>query len=110
MSANAMTEKMRVAAVALIVVAIQALFGCAHEKESTSGAKREDARITAAVQALINGHPDLGPPNLIQVRARNRIVYLSGFVNTDLAISNAEAVALQAPGVARVVSSIGVEQ
>jgi osmotically-inducible protein OsmY len=89
-------------AAVLAIVIVGPLFGCALEG-------REDARIAANVKAALDQHPDLGPPNLIYVDAREHVVYLSGSVNTDLTVANAEALAHQVPGVARVVSSIGVE-
>jgi osmotically-inducible protein OsmY len=70
----------------------------------------EDARITAEVRGKIAEHPDLGPPNLIYVMTRHRVVRLSGIVATDLSAANAEEVARHVPGVARVVSDISVEQ
>jgi osmotically-inducible protein OsmY len=69
----------------------------------------EDARITAEVRGAIAEHPDLRPPNLIYVMSRRRVVYLSGIVATPLSAANAEGVARQVPGVARVVSNISVD-
>jgi osmotically-inducible protein OsmY len=96
-------------AVVLAIVIVAPLFGCALEGQAATGARREDARIAANVKAVIDQHPDLGPPNLIYVDVRDHVVYLSGLVNTNLTVANAEALAHQVPGVARVVDSIGVE-
>jgi len=50
----------------------------------------------------------LQPPNLIQVQTLDHVVYLSGLVDTDFQQQMAQSVALQAPGVSRVVNSIGL--
>jgi osmotically-inducible protein OsmY len=97
----------KAAILAIVIVAL--LLGCALEGQAATDARREDARIAANVQAVIDQHPDLGPPNFIYVDVRDHVVYLSGLVNTDLTVANAEALAHQVPGVARVVGSIGVE-
>jgi osmotically-inducible protein OsmY len=65
-----------------------------------------DARITAEVRALLDQHAALGPPNLIRVQTLDRVVYLSGQVSTDLQREIAQSIALEAPGVARVVNSL----
>jgi osmotically-inducible protein OsmY len=97
-------------AVSLAIVIVQPLFGCALERQTASGAGREDATIAADVKAVIAQHPDLGPPNLIYVDARDHVVYLSGLVNTGITIADAEALARQVPGVVRVASTIAVDQ
>jgi osmotically-inducible protein OsmY len=97
-------------AVGLAIVIVQPLFGCALDGQAATGAGREDATITADVEAAIGQHADLGPPNLIYVDARDHVVYLSGLVNTELTNANAEAIARQVPGVARVVNSIAVDE
>ena len=76
-------------AVALAIVIVATLFGCALDRQAATGARQEDARIAADVKAVIEQHPDLGPPNLIYVDVRDHVVYLSGLVNTDLTIANA---------------------
>ena len=96
-------------AAVLAVVIVELLFGCALEKEAATAGRQEDASIAANVKAAIDRHPDLGPPNLIYVDVRDHVVYLSGLVNTELTVANAEALARQVPGVARVVDSIGVQ-
>jgi osmotically-inducible protein OsmY len=70
----------------------------------------EDARITADVRGAIAEHPDLGTPNLIYVMSRHNVVYLSGTTVTPLSSANAEGVARQVPGVARVVNNISFEE
>jgi osmotically-inducible protein OsmY len=103
-------ETTRFRVVSLVIAMVQLLFGCSLERPATSGAGREDATLTADVKAVIAQHPDLGPPNLIYVDTRDRVVYLSGSVNTELTRTDAEALARQAPGVTRVVTTIAVDE
>jgi osmotically-inducible protein OsmY len=60
------------------------------------------------VNALLAQHPALQAPNLLQVRTLDHVVYLNGLVDTDFERQMAEAVALEAPGVTKVVNSIGL--
>jgi len=96
---------------AMAIVWLAILPGCAayetYEKCGFAGCP-DDRRITQDVQALFNEHPALEPPNLIEVRTLDHVVYLSGLVDTDLERQMAETVAAGAQGVARVVNSIGL--
>jgi osmotically-inducible protein OsmY len=85
-----------------------ALAGCAtYDKCGLEGCAG-DAQVTQNVQTLFDHHPALGPPNSIQVQTLNHVVYLNGTVGEGLQSSEAESVALGAPGVTRVVNSISV--
>jgi osmotically-inducible protein OsmY len=80
------------------------LSGCAtFEKCGLKGCPG-DAQITAEVKALFDRHPELGTS--IDVQTLDHVVYLHGLVDTPLGPGIAESVALDAPGVTRVVSSI----
>jgi hyperosmotically inducible periplasmic protein len=84
------------------------LHGCALTgSESTP---KGDARITAAVKAAIDKHPDLGPPNQIYVDTRDRVVYLSGTVDDGLVAQNAVSVARGVRGVSDVVNNVSVDK
>jgi osmotically-inducible protein OsmY len=67
-----------------------------------------DATVTRAVQALFAQHPAIEAPNVIDVQTLNHVVYLYGLVDTELQRRLAESVAREAPGVARVVNTIGL--
>jgi len=67
-----------------------------------------DAGITSRVHARLVLHPVLEPPNLISVQTLDGVVYLYGLVDTVFERELAGEVALQTPGVARVVNSIGI--
>lgn len=88
------------------LVLVGALSGCATDQ--SGGGKMTDEKITAAVQAQINQHPDVGPPDSVHVRTLDHVVYLSGFVGTGLMKQSAEDLARQTPGVTRVANDIAV--
>ena len=90
---------------ACALVLAGAVSGCATEQ---SGDKMTDGQITAAVQARINQHPDVGAPDSVRVETREHVVYLSGFVSTGLMKQTAEDLARKTPGVTRVVNEIGI--
>lgn len=87
------------------------LAGCATpESKVRQDASAEDAKITAKVTALLERHPDLSEPNTIDVTTHDHVVYLSGLVDTELQIEEAEGIARQVPGVVRVENAIAVDQ
>jgi osmotically-inducible protein OsmY len=73
-----------------------------------SGGCSADAKITTDVQALLDRHPELGPPSSITVKTRAGVVYLYGEVNSGLERETAESLAGGTTGVARIVDSIFV--
>src|SRR5271170_5490480 len=90
---------------ALCAAVLWTLSGCATE---TSGEMMTDEKITANVQAMINQHPDVGPPDSVRVETRDHVVYLNGYVSTGLMKSTAEDLAQGSRGVTRVVNDIAV--
>ena len=81
---------------------------CAAPRQCARGGCPGDAQITAEVRARFHQHPALEPPNLIEVETRDHVVYLYGLLDTEFERQLASAVALEAPGVTRVVNSIGL--
>lgn len=84
------------------------LSGCATYRTCGFGGCPGDATITADIQSLFAQHSTLEPPTLIDVQTLDHVVYLYGLVDTDVERQLAESVALEAPGVARVVNSISL--
>jgi osmotically-inducible protein OsmY len=82
--------------------------GCAAYRKCGFDGCPGDAEISAKVRALFEQHPALEPPNLLTVQTLDHVVYLYGVVDTDFERLMAESVALQAPGVTKVVNSIGI--
>jgi osmotically-inducible protein OsmY len=93
---------------AAILVLPGLLPGCAVERKCDAGGCPDDAKITANVQALINQHPDVGPPDSVHVQTLDHVVYLSGEVSQRLMKQTAEDVARQTAGVTRVVDDIAI--
>lgn len=67
-----------------------------------------DAKITAEVQTLFDQHPALEAPNELHIQTLDKVVYLSGLVNSPREQVLATLVAREAPGVTNVVNSIGL--
>jgi osmotically-inducible protein OsmY len=85
-----------------------ALPGCAVYNKCGVRGCPGDAEITAQVRAMFGRYPALEPPNQVGVQTLDRVVYLSGVVNTDLERQMAESAAREVEGVKRVVNSIGL--
>jgi osmotically-inducible protein OsmY len=84
------------------------LSACAAYNKCGVGGCPGDAEITAAVQAEFARHSELQPPNVLNVQTIDGVVYLYGLVDTDLQRQIAESTAHRAPGVTKVINSIGV--
>jgi osmotically-inducible protein OsmY len=95
-------------ALTLTFIVSVVLYGCAIYRKCGFEGCPGDAAITAEIETLFKQHPALEPPNLLNVRTLDHVVYLYGLVDTDFERQMAESVALQAPGVATVVNSIGI--
>jgi len=95
-------------ALAVSLILAGALSACAAYKKCGFDGCPGDAQITTQVRALFDEHPELKAPNLLDVQTVNHVVYLYGLVDTDLQREMAASVARQAPGVAKVVNSIGI--
>jgi osmotically-inducible protein OsmY len=78
------------------------------ESKCEAGGCSGDAKITVNAQALINQHPEFGPPDSVRVQTLDQVVYLTGQVTQGLMKRSAADVARQAPGVTRVVNNISV--
>lgn len=100
-----MSRRKHLYALAIPLIVLGPLSGCATYARCGLSGCAGDAKITANVQALIDQHPELGP-NVIDVQTLDHVVYLYGLVDTNLERQLAESAALNTPGVARVVNSI----
>jgi osmotically-inducible protein OsmY len=94
----------------VMLITAGVLAGCATDRASGPGGGSGDAKITQNIEAQLDKHPDLGPPQEIEVQTENHVVYLSGLVDSGVAVADAESVARQAKGVSDVVNMIAVEQ
>jgi osmotically-inducible protein OsmY len=93
---------------AFALILVSALAGCATYRKCGIDGCPGDAKITANVQTHLNQHPELGGSNSIDVQTLNHVVYLNGLVSTGLESKTAESVALEVPGVSKVVNSVAV--
>ena len=95
----------------LLLFSLSSAFAaCSSLGKCANGPCAGDAAITMNVQTLLNQHAELGAPHSIDVQTIDRIVYLNGFVSEGLEREIAESVALQTPGVVKVVNSIAVQK
>jgi osmotically-inducible protein OsmY len=86
-----------------------ALGGCATIEKCGLEGCASDRELSAQVKALLNAHPELGPPGSISVETLNGVVYLDGEVVGGLEKRSVESIVRQASGVKRVVNGISVE-
>lgn len=101
----------RAAGLGVLLAATCGFAGCsvvAAYRKCGLGGCPGDAAITADVERLFARHPALLAPTMIHVQTVDRVVYLSGLVDTDFERQLAESVAARAVGVARIVDSIGL--
>jgi osmotically-inducible protein OsmY len=103
-----MSSLNRICAAALALVLTGALCACAAYEKCGFGGCPGDAQLEASVRAAFEQHPELEPPNLLKIQSVDHVVYLYGLVDTDFQRQMAESVAHQAPGVVKVISSIGL--
>ena len=68
----------------------------------------DDAVITRNIESSFDRQADLGPPNQLSVKTLNHVVYLSGSTSTGLQRDTAMELALQTPGVSRLVNTVTV--
>ena len=101
----------RISGAIFIVFSACSICGCAvqatYAKCGFSGCPGDKA-ITAAVETLFAQHGALEAPNELRVQTLNRVVYLTGLVNSPREQTLATMVAFEANGVTNVVNSIGL--
>jgi osmotically-inducible protein OsmY len=83
----------------LILIVAAGLSGCALFPKCSSENCATDEQINADVTALFAQHPELGAPAALHIQAINGVVYLSGAVDTEFEVRNAEAIARQVANV-----------
>jgi osmotically-inducible protein OsmY len=103
-----MHARNRYLALALATILLCALAGCATTGKCGGRECPEDAAIRADVEARLNQHPELRPPNMVYVMVRDHSVTLSGQVSNEYAQRLAASVAREAPGVTKVVNLVAL--
>ena len=97
----------RIASAALLVVAVSAC--SVVEGKQSGGEYADDAAITTKVKTQLAADVGLTPANQISVETSNRVVQLSGFVDTAAHKAQAESVAQGVEGVESVKNDIIVQ-
>ena len=95
-------------ALPIYVMLMAALGGCATIEKCGLEGCASDQKTSAQVRALLNAHPELGPPGTISVETLNGVVYLDGDVVGGLEKRNVDSIVRQASGVKKVVNGISV--
>jgi osmotically-inducible protein OsmY len=101
------TKKIHALVAALIVAA--ALPGCATIEKCGFEGCASDRKITAKVEAIVNAHPEFGPPGTITVQTLNGVVYLNGELADGVDREAVRSMIRRVAGVKKVVSSTVVE-
>jgi osmotically-inducible protein OsmY len=91
----------RVIALMAIVAGVSA---CASAPNKTA----DDKEITRFIQDVFVQHGELGLPDQINVTTSNHVVYLTGTTSTGLQRDVAASLAMQTPGVNRIVNTVTV--
>jgi osmotically-inducible protein OsmY len=104
-----MNKATAAAAWPIYIILIGTLGGCATVEKCGLEGCASDRKISAQVEALLNAHPEIGPPGSITVETLNGVVYLDGVVEGGLEKRSIDSIVRQTPGVKRVVNGISVE-
>jgi osmotically-inducible protein OsmY len=94
-----MQKPKTLAALLPIFIVAAGLSGCALFPKCTPENCATDAQINADVSALFSQHAELGAPAALHIQTINGVVYLSGPVDTEFEVRNAEAIARQVANV-----------
>jgi osmotically-inducible protein OsmY len=94
-----MQKPRMLSAAAFMVIFAAGFSGCALFPKCSPENCATDAQINADVSALFSQHPELGAPAALHIQTINGVVYLSGAVDTEFEVRNAEAIARQVANV-----------
>jgi len=98
-----------VRALALCIGLAAGLAGCAAFAEHRLLESPADAKISAAVHAVLEQSPALDAPNLISVQTRDGTVYLRGLLSTPYQIAAAASLAARVPGAKTVLNLLSLD-
>jgi osmotically-inducible protein OsmY len=90
----------------LAIVLAGGLSGCVGFGRCSPQYCESDKATLAELNHTFAAHRELGAPAAIHTQVINGVAYLTGIVDTDLEMRNAERIALQVPGVKDVVNSL----
>jgi osmotically-inducible protein OsmY len=101
-----MKNTKRISALALSMVLAGALAGCAGFGRCSPENCASDKQTLSELNSALASHRELGAPADIHSQVINGVAYLTGVLDTDLEVHNAERIALQVPGVKDVVNNL----
>jgi osmotically-inducible protein OsmY len=90
-------------------LAIGALSGCATIEKCGVEGCASDRKVTATVEALLNAHPEFGPPGSITVETLNGVVYLDGELDDGLDGEDIQSIVRRVAGVRKIVNNVSVD-
>src|ERR1700677_3228813 len=99
----------RVGALVAAFILAAALPGCATIEKCGLEGCASDRKITAKVEALLNAHPEFGPPGTITVQTLNGVVYLDGELDDGLDKADVRSIVRRVAGVKKVVNGTYVD-
>jgi len=94
-----MPKSKTLSASVLVFIVAAGLSGCALFPKCSPENCATDKQINADVSALFSQHPELGAPAALHIQTINGVVYLTGAVDTEFEVRNAEAIARQVANV-----------
>ena len=92
-------HKLKILSTLAMVMFSAALCGCAVFEKCSPENCSTDKQITLDVNDLLAQHRELGPPATVHVQTINGVVYLTGQLDSDFEIRNAEALVRQVANV-----------
>jgi osmotically-inducible protein OsmY len=90
----------------LVLIVAAGLSGCALFPKCSPENCAADKQINSDVIALFSQHTELGAPAALHIQTFNGVVYLSGAVDTEFEVRNAESLARQVANVKDVVNNL----
>jgi osmotically-inducible protein OsmY len=90
-------------------LAIGALSGCATIEKCGVEGCASDRKVTAKVEALLNAHPEFGPPGSITVETLNGVVYLNGELDDGLDRGDIQSIVRRVAGVKKIVNNVSAD-
>jgi osmotically-inducible protein OsmY len=103
---NLMHERKSLYALSIALILAAGLSGCAVFQKCSPENCAMDAKINSEVASTLAEHRELGPPAALNIQTINGVVYLSGTVDTEFEIRNAESIARRVSNVKDVVNNL----
>jgi osmotically-inducible protein OsmY len=103
---NLMHVRKSLFALSIALILAAGLSGCAVFQKCSPENCAMDAQINSEVASTFAEHRELGAPAALHIQTINGVVYLSGTVDTEFEIRNAESIARRVSNVKDVVNNL----